>query len=417
MTEDEIKGHIETINNQRRKTISIAYDKNKKLLQSIAKHTEKINEGCKKLIEETDPQLTEEGVQKITKKGKIYFRSLKAINALVNSVDGHFSDFKVPDTSQKLTSSELTQFIRVLSRLINDVARERGIADSIMGLDFMLKKRTIYGPLNKLGSDLNKMRDLQKEEYLVIKALEDLNGLIIDVKDLSQKISITDEDLYQIQDEYERLKETLKGDEKEKAILSDNPLIKDSRLRGIRMTELEIEIGRHLNSFKKTFKKYRREVQRGSISGEFGLVNTALAYEESPVQKFLEEEEGNPEITALMEELTKVGKSNLHLKQKDLNNINKELKALQQGKIDIRRKEWKENLIQKRKVEESLEFKEINEKLTQCDKEIATLKVKLDEKEEEINLNKKKKTQLAESLSERRQRATDIETEVSETKD
>ena len=415
MTEDEIKGLAEGIRVQERKSINLAYEKNKKILQSMHKLSEKVKEGCKKLIEETEPKLTEEGMKKI--KFRSQFESLKIINALTHFTNDRFSDFSIPDASQKLTSVELNQFIRTVSRLINETNHERSAADSAMGIDFMLKKRTIYSPLNKIGSDLAKLRNLQKEEYQIIKALEDLNSLIIDVKDLSQKISITDEDLNHLQDEYERLKETIKGAEKEKAILLDNPLIKDSRLRGIRMTELEIEIGRHLNSFKKTFKKYRREVQRGSVSGEFGLVNTALAYEESPVQRFLEEEEGNPEITALMEELTKVGKSDLHLKQKDINNINKELKALQQGKMDTRRKEWKENLIQKRKVEESLEFKAINEKLTQCEKKITALKAKLEEKEEEINLDKKKKTQLAESLSERRQRATDIATEVSETKD
>ncbi|MHA2245966.1 MAG: hypothetical protein ACXADY_13470 [Candidatus Hodarchaeales archaeon] len=415
MTENEIKGLAEVIRKQKRKNINLAYGKNKKILQSMHKLSEKVKEGCKKLIEETEPKLTEEGMKKI--KFRSQFESLKAINALAHFINDKFSDFQIPDASQKLTSIELNQFIRAVSRLINETNHERSATDSVMGIDFMLKKRTIYTPLNKTGLDLTKLRNLQKDEYKIIKALEDLNSLSIDVKDLSQKISITDEEINHQKDEYERLKENIKGAEKEKAILLENPLIKDSRLSGIRMTELEIEIGRHLNSFKKTFKKYRREVQRGSVSGEFGLVNTALAYEESPVQKFLEEEEGNPEIIALMEELTKIGKSNLHLKQKDINNINKELKALQQGKIDVRKKEWKEHLIQKRNVEESLEFKEINEKLIQCEKKIAELKTKMDEKEEEINLDKKKKTQLVESLSERRQRATDIVTEVSETVD
>ncbi|MFX0050634.1 MAG: hypothetical protein ACFE8U_05010, partial [Candidatus Hermodarchaeota archaeon] len=182
MVLNEIKSYIETIQGQHSKTIQAAYNKCKKLLLSISKNSEKIKEGSKKLVEETDPQLTEEGVQKITKKGKIYFRSLKAFNALLHYINNDFSNFSVPDTSIQLTYDELNQFVRVLSRLINDTNAERAKADKIMGLDFMLKKRTIYGPLAKIGSDLSDLRTLQKEEYRVIKTLEDLESLKSDVK-------------------------------------------------------------------------------------------------------------------------------------------------------------------------------------------------------------------------------------------
>ena len=415
MTEDEIRGLAETIRKEKKKIISLAYEKSKKLLQSMDKHTIKVKEGCKRLIEETEPKLTEEGMKKI--KFRSQFESLKAINALVHFIDEHFSDFQVPKASQKLTSVELNQFIRGISRLINETNRERSATDRIMGIDFALKKRAAYNPLNKLGSDLAKLRTLQKEEYSIIKALEDLDSLSTDIKDLLQRISLTNEEMTLLQDEYKTLEETLMEVEKEKDLQLENPLMKDTRKRGIRMTELEIEIGRHLNSFKKIFKKYAREIQRGSISGEFGLVSTALAYEKNPVQRFLKEEEGNPEIIALIEELIRVGKSDLHLKQKNVNNLNQELKALQQGKMDSWKKEWKENLAQKEKVEGSLEFNSINDKLTQVEMRIKTLKENLDEKEEDIALNKKKLTQFTESQSERRQRATDIATEVLETKD
>ena len=42
-----------------------------------------------------------------------------------------------------------------------------------------------------------------------------------------------------------------------------------------------------------------------------------------------------------MEELIKVGKSNLHLKQKNINNLTHELNALQHGKMDSKKNEWK----------------------------------------------------------------------------
>ncbi|MFX0014247.1 MAG: hypothetical protein ACFFB2_07135 [Promethearchaeota archaeon] len=414
MTEDEIEGLAEEIRSEKRKEINLAYEKSKKLLQSMQKHSESMKEGCKKLIEETEPKLTEEGMKKI--KFRSQFESHKAINGLAHYIDENYSDFSVPDASQKLTSVELTQFIRSVSRMLNEINRECIKADRIMGIDFALKKRSIYSPLSKLGSELSKLRDLQKEEYRIIKTLEDLVSLEKDVQDLSEQISQTKESINLLQDEYKALKEAKAEVEENYTLLLENPLIQNSRNHGIRMTEVEIEIGKHLNSFKKIFKKYAREIQRGSISGEFGFVNTALAYEKNPVQSFLEEEEGNPEIIALMEELLTVGESDLHLKQKSINNLTQELKALQQGKMDSWKKEWNEHLKRKEDIDKSSEFQSINKKLTQCETEITSLTESLNLKEEEINLNTKKLNQLSDSLIERRQRAKDITTELLETK-
>jgi hypothetical protein len=411
MSEDEIRGYINTIQAQQKKTIKLAYEKSKNLREEIIKNTKKVREGGNKLIEETDPQLTEEGVKRITKKGKIYFRSLKAINKLTHFITNEFADFQIPDPSRKLTSGELSQFIRVLSRLVNDTNRERAAADSIMGLDFMLKKRSIYGPINKIGSDLSKLRDIQKGEYRIIKILEDLENLVIDVRDILGKLSQSEEDLERLRSEYEDIKESKNGAEDDLSIILEDPLIKDSRQRGIRMTELEIEMGKHLNSFKKIFKKYAREVQRGSFSGDFGLVGTALAYEENPVQQFLKEENGNPEITVLLEELFKVGKSNLHLKQKDINNIRKELNLINQGKLDSWKKEWKHNFTEKQKEGASSEFRVINDKLIKIEKKVEQIKTSLNEKEEEIALKKKEINQYSESLTERYQRSSDLANE------
>ena len=332
MTENEINGLIEQIQRQKKKGIIEAYKKSKNFLLSIQKEAKKVKEGCEKLIKETESKLTEEGMKKI--KFRSQFESLKAINALSHFIEDQLNDFTVPDPSKELTSDELNQFIRVVSRLMNDINRERSITDRIMGIDYIIKKRTIYSPLGKLTAELSNLRDLQKEEYQIIKAIEDLKELRKDIQKLTDDISRTKTEINEFQKEYEDLEKVKEETEGEINLILENPLIKDSRNSGVRMTELEIEIGRHLNSFKKIFKKYAREIQRGSISGDFGIVNTALAYEKTPVQSFLKEEDGNPEIIALLEELIKVGSSDLHLKQKDINNLKQELKAIQQEKMD-----------------------------------------------------------------------------------
>ncbi len=406
----EISDHIDSIRKNKAKIIKQAHEKSSKLRQSVSKSSEKVKENVKKLIEETDPQLTEEGIKKI--KFKSQFRSLRAMNTLIHFIDAQIQDYNVNNDSKQLTSNDLNQFIRVLSKLLNDIHNEQTTADSIMGLDYMLKKRSIYGPISKLGSDLGKLRTLQKEEYIIIKALEDLEGLKNDVEDISQKIVSSESELKQLEKDKKTQIKLENEIEAENAQLLANPLIKNFRQSGIRMTELEIKIGRHLNSFKKIFKKYFREVQRGTISGDFGVVNAAIAYEKEPVQEFLKEDDGNPEITTLLTELIKLGRSNLRLKQKEINNLKQELNLIERGNLDSMKKEWHDLLHKKDTDSSTPEFKSLNQKVTECEARLEKLKIKLHDREEAISLKKKELNQLSESLRERRTRASEIAKEI-----
>jgi hypothetical protein len=410
MSEAEIEQNISLVNDKCQKSIKIAYDKSKKIRIAIQKHKKKIIEDTQKLITETDPHLTEEGVKKITKKGKIYFRSLKAFNPLLHEIYNQVSKLNVPGKKKVLTSTEMNNFVRALSRMINDINKEKSKVDAIMGLDFMLKKRGIYGALGKINSELGKLRELQEEEYSILKALEDLNSLGRDVRKIQENI----EQLFEEVEELEKQLESAHTIKNEKETVKDNllknPKIYNSRIRGIRMTELEIEIGRHLNSFKKIFKKFAREVQRGSISSDFGIVSSAIAYEENPVHKFLEETEGNPEILTLLQELINLENSGLNLKQKDVNNLTRVMKNIQMGKDDKGKNEW-HNLGKKKKEDESSpEFNKVNKELTKCEKEIKEIDQSINKIEEGIAHRKKEQSSLAESLEERKTRAVEITT-------
>jgi hypothetical protein len=227
-----------------KKTIKIAYEKSSKLRSAIEKQRKKIKEDSQKLITETDPQLTEEGVKKITKKGKIYFRSLKAFNPFLHFLNDQSTKLKVPEMKKKLTSSELNRFIRDLSSMTNETNKERATVDAIMGLDFMLKKRGVYGALSKINSDLGKLRDLQKEEYAVIKAIEDLESLDRDVIKINNEINQLKADIIALEEKLAKIEDIEREKEEVKTSLLKNPLIFNSRQRGIRMTELEIELGK-----------------------------------------------------------------------------------------------------------------------------------------------------------------------------
>lgn len=412
MFETEIQANIETIKDQLKKYIKIGYEKSKKIRKSVQKHRVKILEDSQRIIDETDPQLTEEGVQKITKKGKIYFRSLKAFNPFLHLLNDQSTKLKIPDEDKKLTSSELNQFIRNLSRMYNDIIKEKAVVDEVMGLDFLLKKRGVYSALGKINSELGNLRDLQKEEYSIIKALEDLRSLQKDVENIKEKVETLNEELVNLKSQLKKTYELQNEKEKQKQKFLEDPLVSNSRQRGIRITELEIELGTHLNSFKKVFKKYAREVQRGSVSGEFGLVNAALAYEESPVQRFLKEEEGNPEILALVKELIKVGEISLHLKQKNINNLNQIMKRIQQGNLDLKRNEWRELCVKKEEDDTSIEFKNKINELNKCEEEIKQINTTLSNIEENISLRERELLNISDSLLERKERSSRITDET-----
>jgi hypothetical protein len=333
------------------------------------------------------------------------------MNNLVHFIDEHFSKFEIPDTKLDLTHADLAQFIRTLSRLLNNANEEQVKADQIMGLDFMLKKRSFYVPLGKLGDDLTKFRTLQKEEYQVIKALEDLRSMRIDVEDILQKIEERKSEISQLEAEVEMLLKEKSQADQERSTLIENSIIQTSRQRSVRMTELEILMGRRLNSFKKIFKKFARESQRGSISSDFGIVSSALAYEENPVHRFLQEDEGNPEILVLFEELINVGPA-LRLKQKEINNLRQVLKAIETGKLDLDKTEWHNLSDEKQKESTSLEFKAMNDKLVAIDTRIGNLEQRLSAKNDEIALKTREVTQLSEALQERQERATTTKEEA-----
>ncbi|MHA2157160.1 MAG: hypothetical protein ACXABU_17595 [Candidatus Hodarchaeales archaeon] len=414
MSTIEVEEKIELIQTRKKKTINIAFDKSKKIRKSIYKHRKKILEDTQKLIDETDPQLTEEGVQKITKKGKIYFRSLKAFNPFLHFVNTQMSKLKIPEDNKQLTSSELNQFVRDLSRFVNDINKEKAQVDAIMGLDFILKKRGIYAAFAKISSELNDLRDLQKEEYSVIKAVEDLKSIVRDIENIQTKSEQLEEEKRDLETHLEATKDSRNKKEEVRTALVSNPIINNSRQRGIRMTELEIEMGTHLNSFKKIFKKYAREVQRGSVSGEFGLVNAALSYGGKPVQKFLEEPENNPEILALLEELINVGEKDLHLKQKNISNLSRALKNIQDGKFDLQKSEWHNLHEKKNKDDASSEFKEVNGELIECENELKDIEAKISGIEENISLKSRELLNLAESLENRHNRSLEISEEIFE---
>ena len=90
--------------------------------------TKKAEEGATSLIEETDPQLTEEGIKEIRKKGKMYFRSLKAINGFTHYTKGKINDIQIPDAKKNLQYDELKQIVRKTSRIMSDIEKEKTTA-------------------------------------------------------------------------------------------------------------------------------------------------------------------------------------------------------------------------------------------------------------------------------------------------
>jgi len=120
------------------------------------------------------------------------------------------------------------------------------------------------------------------------------------------------------------------------------------------------------------------------------------------------ENEDNPEILALLQELINLGNSGLNLKQKDVNNLTRVMKNIQEGKDEKDKNEWHDLSKKKKEDESTPEFIKINKELTKCEEEIKDTEKSINKLEEGIARRKKELSSLIESLEERKTRAAEI---------
>lgn len=409
----EISELIDEINSKCNKHIKKASKNCLKLIDSTKKELERANKGVISLIEETDPQLTEEGIAQIKKKGKIYFRSLKAINQFSHLTKDKLNEITIPKTKKTLTYGNFKAFNRNLSKKLSDIDKERVVTDKIMGIDFMIKKRKLYDPLSKMNTNLKKQRDLMNEDYQVIKTVEDLSSIKIELESLFNKSEelleekdTLSENLQKIESDYE----TVDNEYNNKEHIEILQELHDS---SIRRTELEIEIGKHLNSFRKIFKKYARQSQKGTISAEFAISSAALKYSENPVNVFLTSE-NNFEILNLLKAIIPIGIKDLSLNKGNINSLENKKKQIDQGKLDTIRDEW--NTINTRitDIEKSTGYIEIKTELNEINTRRESIKGKMDELTDKIDLITKEIDETLSSIKERRERAKELYTNTLE---
>lgn len=375
---DDVDPIIQDLRKTQSKKVSKAYKTLSKILADLEKNVEKTKSGAKE-IEKYENDNLGEGLEEVARrKPRSWLRGIRALGDFARTTSNAFEDFVPPSQQEELPSKELQALAKRLGRLLSDLDKERAKADRVMGLDFMIKKRSVWGPLGHLHNDVRRLNELQAKEYLIIKALEDLEDFRDDIEVLSTELETAEEQMSELQEAKGRLKEDLQQTEATIAKLDSEEVVKEFRKLKRQTVSLELKIGRKLNSFKKPFRKLIKETERTNLDIDFHHISMARKYEEDPLAAFLSEEPNYPALIKLVETLIN---ANLKLK-KSTGRLEHDLNWLKQGKLD----NWKKDYLA---LHEHLEKEAEAPDLKNVIQEIETLEEKRDKLVEKLKGNSK----------------------------
>ncbi|MHA2496448.1 MAG: hypothetical protein ACXAEI_13270 [Candidatus Hodarchaeales archaeon] len=391
---DDVEPIIQDLRKAQSKKVSKAYKALSKILTDLEKNVEKTKSGAKE-IEKYENDNLGEGLEEVARrKPRSWLRGIRALGDFARTTSNAFEEFVPPSPKEELPSKEVKFLSKRLGRLLSDLDKEKAKADRIMGLDFMIKKRSVWGPLGHLHNDVRRLNELQAKEFLIIKALEDLEDFRDDIEALSAELETAEEDLSELQETKGSLEEDLQQTEASIAELDSGPVVKEFRKLKRQTVSLELKIGRKLNSFKKPFRKLVKETERTTLDIDFHHISMARKYEEDPLAAFLSEEPNYPALIKLVETLIN---ADLKLK-KSTGRLEQDLNWLKQRKLDNWKREYLDLHEQLEEEAEAPELKNVIQEIESLEEKRDKLTEELKEKNKVIEMQERDIKQLEEDL-------------------
>ena len=374
----DIQPVIRDLRKAQSKKITKAYKSLSKIFADLERNVEKVKSGAKD-IEKYENDNLGEGLEEVARrKPRSWLRGIRALGDFARKTSNTYQELEVPSPKAKLKYEEVKAITKRIGRISSDLDKERHKTDQIMGLDFVIKKRSLWSPLGHVQHNIRNLNELLAREYLIIRALEELEELDDELEELFAALETAEERLSELQDIYSVLEGDLGQTEAKLEKLDSGPVVKEFRGLKRQTVSLELEIGRKLNYFKKPFRKLAKESERSSLEIDFHHISMARKYEEDPLSAFLSEKEGYPILVKLVETL--IG-ADLKLR-KSVGRLEHDLNWLKQGKLDQWKKEYLSLHQQLEKESEAPELKGVIQK-------IDSLEEKHDHLKEELNKNKR----------------------------
>jgi hypothetical protein len=369
-------------------------------IKELNKEMPKFKSGLETLQNLEDEKMSV-GVDGVAKQRKSLLKSLRALGDYVRvaqqELTERFPDKEVVSLDEvKLWKYEdFKEWLRNFSKFVNNIDKQRQTTDSIMGLDFMLKKRPAYSPFEKIKSIRDTLRDLFQTDYSLIKIIEDLVIIINETKDLELKIDNKNNLITSLKEKIinnnviaQKLREKI-------VILENEGELKKLRETKIKFQEFELEIGHLINPYKKAFRLYTRVPNSKQY-----IITTARSYEDNTIETFLlDSEEGFPQLKDLINEMI-LRADEIELKANLVNRCKQLLERIDGGKIKDLKDEY-------------LSFKANLSKLSENQKVVAKLE-ELEGYKTEIDASNKENEKLTADLENEELNLKDLKNLVAE---
>jgi hypothetical protein len=399
---------IKDLRKSQSKKISKAHKTLEKRLSDLEKNVEKAKTGAKELEKYENDNLGE-GLEEVARrKPRSWLRGIRALGDMARTTSNAFEEFESPPPKEILASKEIKTLTKRLSRMLSDLDKERAKTDRIIGLDFMIKKRSVWGPLGHLHNDIRRLNELQAKEYLIIQAVEELEDLRDDLEVLYAELDTAKEQLSELQEVKAAKEDNLKQTESKLEDLDSGPVVKEFRKLKRQTVSLELKIGRKLNSFKKPFRKLIKESERTNLEIDFHHISMARKYEEDPLAAFLSEEESYPILLKLVETLID---TDLKVK-KSTGRIEQDLNWLKQGKLDKWKKEYLDLHQELEKESQAPELKKVIQKIEVLEEKRDSIIESLKENKKRIEMQERDLERLEESIETKHDKVNETETQA-----
>ncbi|MHA2006443.1 MAG: hypothetical protein ACXABO_03245 [Promethearchaeota archaeon] len=347
-------------------------------------------------------------------KDKIEQKAQKSLNFFSDRIRKEIDEIVIPE--DKINYDNITDLLNSVKKLfttINEIARkslpkfQKEVQPQIKELNYITRK---------IGKKQGELDAFLRKKYTEVKDAEYLLKKLPKLFTLKENIEHAKADLEQFEKELEERKVQQEQLNKQLIELEKNELFDELENEKNKLFQLQIKINDEIG-FKKALKKFKFEIEKGSIHVLNVDLNYLRDFLKNPIKMLVSERKDLPKFTSLMVQLRHTLEENkLNLKtetkQKTLDNINEifEEKVLQSNIEDYLQMRERIKTIEK-KIEEA----GLAEKLQKLKNTITTNTVKLEHAHNDYERKNKDYTRYLSSLkAEREEFQTSIENVLKE---
>ena len=333
---------------------------------------------------------------------KIDQKSQKSLTFFSDRIRKEIDEIEVPEDEITYDNTlDLLNAIKKLFTSINEIARkslpkfQKEVQPQIKELNYITRK---------LGKSQGELDEFLRKKYNDVKDAENLLKRLPKIFTLKENIENAKTDLEQFESELEERNDKQEELNSQLIKLEQNNLFKELEMEKDKLFQLQLKINDEIG-FKKALKKFKFEIDKGSISIPNIDNNYLRDFLKNPIRMLSSERKDLPKFTSLMVQLRHVLEENkLNLKtdtkQKTIDHINAIFdKKILQTNIE-RYLQFKEEI---KSIEDKIETAGLTKQLDHLKNEISVNTVKIEHITNDYERKNKDYTRYLNTLKEERE--------------